>query len=99
MAAAGDTYAVGPTSLTNNSTLDLKPTGTEGIVVTTLSCPEGSAWELYFRDGTNTIKVDHDAAVGRDNLSKHATASIYYQLKNVSGATAFFGADGLYTHA
>ena len=95
--AAGDAVIVGLTSETNNSSLTIQPGASIEWVIHNIHVPEGSAWELYRTDGTNPIKIDHDAAVGRYNLQLHATNAQYYTLKNVSGATIFVAADGMVT--
>lgn len=97
--AAGDTYLVGLTQETNGSSLTIQPSGTIEAVVHNIYVPEGSAWELYRTDGSNPIKIDHDAATGRYNLQIHVTNAQYLTLKNVSGATIYMGVDGIITHA
>lgn len=95
--ARGDAYVVGLTQETNNSSLTIQPSAGVEVVIHNIYVPEGSAWELYRTDGSNPIKIDHDAAVGRYNLQLHATNSQYYTLKNVSGATIYMGVDGMVT--
>ena len=95
--AAGDAYIVGLTSTANNASLTIQPGASVEVVVHNLHIPEGSAWELYRTDGTNPIKIDHDAATGRYNLQLHATNAQYYTLKNVSGSTIYLAVDGMIT--
>jgi len=94
--AAGDAYAVQSAAVANNSFLDLLPASGE-LVVHNVYSPEGAAYELYWYDGTNSIKFDHDAAVGRANVQFHCTVTKYVRVKNVSGAAQNLGADGMYT--
>jgi len=96
--AAGDAYIVAPATVTNGSFMDLQPASTAEAVVHNIYAPEGSAYELYYFDGTDTIKFDHDAAVGRNNVQYHVTNGSYVRIKNVSGSSAIFAADGMYTH-
>lgn len=84
-------------SVAINGFLDLQPASTTEIVVHNVYSPEGAAYELYWYDGTNSIKFDHDAAVGRANVQYHCTNTKYVRVKNVSAATANLGADGMYT--
>jgi len=95
--AKGDAVIVGLTSTANNSSLTIQPGASVEWVIHNLHTPEGSAWELYRTDGSNPIKIDHDAATGRYNLILHATNAQYYTLKNVSGSTVYLAADGMVT--
>jgi hypothetical protein len=97
--AVGDTYSVGLTQETNNSSLTIQPAGTVEAVVHNIYVPAGSAWELYRTDGTNPIKIDSDAVTGRYNLQIHVTNTQYLTLKNVSGSTIYMAVDGMITHA
>ena len=97
--AVGDAYVVSPATVTNGSFMDLQPASTAEAVVHNIYVPEGTAYELYYYDGADTIKFDHDAAVGRNNVQYHVTNAVYVRIKNTSGASAIFAADGMYTHA
>jgi hypothetical protein len=94
--AAGDAYLKDPTSITNNSFLELQPAGGTEIVLHTIYY--AGAVELYFYDGTDTIKFDTDGAAGvRRNLNHHCSNTVWVRVKNVSGSTMMIGADGMYT--
>lgn len=97
--AAGDAVVALSASLANNSFLDLQPSGTVEWVIHNIYTPEGAAYELYWYDGTNSLKIDHDAAVGRYNLQIHTTNAKYLRIKNVSGSSQNVGYDGIVTHA
>jgi len=94
--AAGDAYVVVPTSLASNGFLDLQPAGATEISIHTIYY--AGAMELYWYDGTNSIKFDSDGVAGcRRNLTHKCTNAVRIRVKNVSGGTAFFAADGMYT--
>lgn len=94
--ARGDAYIVGLTQETNGSSLTIQPGSGVEVVIHNIDFPEGSAWELYRTDGSNSILIASgiSAAV---NLQYHATNAQYYTLKNVSGATVYCGVTGMVT--
>lgn len=83
-------------SIANNAFLDIKPaSGVEWVIHNVLY---NGAMELYKTDGTNSIKVDSDTtAGGRIGVYLHCTNAVWYQIKNVSGATAILSYDGVQT--
>ena len=95
--AAGDAYVVLSATVTNGSFVDLQPSAGTEVVVHNIYMPEGAAYELYWYDGTNTLKIDHDAAVGRTNMQFHCTNGKWIRIKNTSGASQNIGADGMFT--
>ena len=97
--AAGDAYAVAPTSTATGSFLDLQPGGSVEVVVHNVYVPTGTAYELYWYDGTNSILFLSMPAGGAAlNLQCHCVGTTkYVRIKNVSGATAYLGADGMTT--
>ena len=97
--AVNDVYVVAPATVTNGSFMELQPSGTIEAVVTNIYSPEGTAYELYYYDGTDTIKFDHDAATGRTNVSYKVSNAVWVRIKNVSGSSAIFAADGYISHA
>lgn len=84
-------------SVANNAVLDIKPaSGSEWVVHNILY---GASMELYKTDGTNSIKVDSDTtAGGRIGIYLHCTNTVWYQIKNVSGANAILSYDGVQTN-
>ena len=95
--AAGDAVVQLSASVANNSFLDLQPGAGVEWVIHNIYTVEGAAYELYWYDGTNSLKIDHDAAVGRYNLQLHCTNAKYVRIKNVSGVANHLGADGMVT--
>jgi hypothetical protein len=96
--AVGDAYIKAPESIANAAHLDLQPGAGVEIVVHNIYVPVGSAVELYYFDGTDTIKFDEDPVDGsRYNQQFHCTNSVYVRVKNVSGAALILGADGMVT--
>ena len=94
--AAGDAYIVSPVTETYTSFQDLQPGAGFEVVVHNISIPEGTAAELYQFDGTDTILVSSFNS-SLWNMQLHCTNSVYYRVKNVSGASRIYGADGMTT--
>lgn len=85
--AAGDVVTIAPTTLTQNSVLDIKPTaGVEwDIQNITFEIPTNGQVALIKTDGTTTIQCDSDSSNGgRFNLMLRCTNSVWYQIKNTS---------------
>lgn len=58
----------------------------------------GGDVEIYFYDGTNSIKIDSDTANGaRLGCVFNCTNSKYIRLKNTSAGAAYYGYDGVIT--
>jgi hypothetical protein len=94
--AAGDAYVKEPATVTDTSFMDLQPSAGVEVVVHNISIPEGTAHELYMYDGTDSILVmSFNSALL--NMQLHCTNSVYYRVKNVSGASRIAGADGMTT--
>lgn len=94
--AQGDKVTVVPTNVANNGFLDIRPTSGQEWTIHNLEY--SGAVELYKTDGTNSIKVDSDTTGGgRIGVYLHSTNGVYWQLKNVSGASAFLSYDGVQT--
>lgn len=94
--AAGDAYIVSPVSTADTAFLDLQPSAGVEVVVHNISVPEGTKVEIYQYDGTDSIKVSTSYG-SLWNMQLHCTNSVYYRVKNVSGAAAILGADGMTT--
>lgn len=94
--AAGDAYIVSPVTVTDTSFLDLQPGASVEVVIHNITIPAGTAAELYHYDGTDSILV-MAFTTSLMNLQLHATNSVYYRVKNVSGASRIYGADGMTT--
>jgi len=94
--AAGDAYIVSPVSTADAAHLDLQPSAGVEVVVHNIYIPEGTPVELYYYDGTDTIK--HLTAFSSlYNVQFHCTNGTYIRVKNVSGAAAILAADGMTT--
>ena len=94
--AAGDAYIVSPVTVTDTSFLELQPGAGVEVVIHNITIPEGTAAELYHYDGTDTILVTAFTSA-LFNLQLHATNGTWYRVKNVSGASRIYGADGMTT--
>jgi hypothetical protein len=94
--AAGDAYIVSPVTVTDTSFLNLQPGAGAEVVIHNITIPEGWAAELYHYNGTDSILVMSFIS-SLFNLQLHATNSVYYRVKNVSGASRIYGADGMTT--
>jgi hypothetical protein len=93
-----DAVAVLSAGVTNGSFVEVQPSGTVQWVIHNIY-GEG-AFELYWYDGTNSIKIDTEAAVPwLANLELHVTNSVWVRIKNTSGSTFDFGYDGIVSHA
>jgi hypothetical protein len=96
--AAGDAYIKTPTSTASGSFLDLQPSGSVEVVVHDIYVATGSAYEVYYSDGTNNILyLSMPAGGGALNLQAHCTNSVYVRVKNTSGSTIFMAASGMTT--
>lgn len=84
------------TSTANNGTLTAQPSaGVEWVIHNVYY---GGAMELYVTNGTDSIKVDSDTAIGgRLGVVFHVNNTRYLQVKNVSGSTTVLGYDGIQT--
>jgi len=94
--AAGDAYIVSPATVTDTNHMDLQPSAGVEVVVHNINIPAGTAAELYQYDGADTILV-MSMTTSLQNMQLHCTNSVYYRVKNVSGASRIYGADGMTT--
>jgi hypothetical protein len=94
--AAGDAYIVSPATVTDTNHMDLQPSAGVEVVVHNINIPAGTVAELYHYDGTDTILV-MSFNTSLQNMQLHCTNSVYYRVKNVSGASRIYGADGMTT--
>jgi len=93
--AAGDVVS-NIASTAASAFLDMQPASGVEWVIHNISY-EGDI-ELYFYDGTNSIKVDSDLGAGsmrREAL--HCTNSKYYRVKNIAATAKLLGYDGVQT--
>jgi hypothetical protein len=96
--AAGDAYIVAPTSKTTGSFLDLQPSAGVEVVIHDIYVATGSAYEVYYSDGSNNILyLAMPAGGGALNLQAHCTNSYYVRVKNTSGSTIYMAASGMTT--
>lgn len=94
--AAGDAVVGLSAGVTNGSFVEVQPSAGVEWVIHNVYC-EG-AFELYWYDGTNTIKIATEAAVPwYANLQVHVTNGKWLRIKNTSGSTLDFGYDGMVT--
>lgn len=94
--AAGDAYIVAPASISDAAFMDLQPGSGVEVVVHNIYVPEGTAVEVYYYDGTDTIK-HWSGVTSLYNLQFHCTNAVYIRVKNVSGSAAILAADGMTT--
>jgi hypothetical protein len=67
-------------------------------VVHDIYVPTGSAYEVYYSDGSNNILyLAMPAGGGALNLQAHCTNSYYVRVKNTSGSTIYMAASGMTT--
>ena len=97
--AQGSAYQVGPTSVNNNNYLDLKPSvAGQEVSIHNIYVPTNTNYELYWYDESNQILFDSDN-LGKEFVNFTCTQTRYIRIKNISGAAAYFGADGIFTRA
>ena len=94
--ARGDAYVLPPTSTANNAFLAFQPGSGEEIVLHNIYVPAGTAVEIYWYDGTNSILID-TASESWVGMQFHCTNTRYVRAKNVSGSTAHLAGDGMYS--
>lgn len=74
--------------------LDVRPSSGEEWVIHNFTADVGTNIEIYQSNGVSEIKVDeHNASIV--DVHFHASTTLYYRIKNVSGATANLGYDGV----
>lgn len=96
--ARGDAYIKAPTSTASGSFLDLQPSAGVEVVVHNVYVAAGSAYEVYYSDGTNNILALSMPAGGAAlNLQMHCSNTYYVRVKNTSGSTIYLAADGMTT--
>jgi hypothetical protein len=96
--AAGDAYIKAPTSTASGSFLDLQPGSSVEVVIHDIYVATGSAYEVYYSDGTNNILyLAMPAGGGALNLQAHCSNSYYVRVKNTSGSTIYMAASGMTT--
>ena len=82
------------TSIATGSYLTIRPpSGVEWIIHNILVADTADV-ELYISDGTNEERVLSTTG-GFLDYHFHATNSIYYKVKNISGTTEYIGYDGI----
>lgn len=96
--AAGDAYIKAPTSTATTAFLDLQPGASVEVVIHNIYVATGSAYEVYYSDGTNNILALSMPAGGAAlNLQMHCSNTYYVRVKNTSGSTIYLSADGMTT--
>jgi len=96
MSAVGDIVSAYSNDVAADGTLDIKPAGTEEWVIHNIYC--GDDAEIYWEDGTNTVKVHSITGAGWiTGIFVHVNATYYMSIKNVSGGAADLGYDGVIT--
>lgn len=93
--AKGDVFSGGPTAVASGGFLDIQPSaGTEAVVH---NIYHENDVELYFSDGTYSLKFDSDPGAGvYAKYAFHVTNSRYIRVKNTAAATAYIAFDGIY---
>lgn len=93
--AVGDVYS-GIQSVAAGDFLTIQPPAGTEVVITNIYY-EGPV-EVYFTDGTNSIKVDSDLTGGSmQGRCFHITNALYLKVKNTDTAAKFIGFDGVIT--
>lgn len=79
------------------SYLDIQPSGTATWGIQNFYIPDGVLCEVYRTDGTNEILLYKGSTTLQLPQPFHATNSIYFRIKNVSGSSSYLGFDGRIT--
>lgn len=81
-------------SVATGSYLDIQPGAGVEWIIHNILVSSTAGIELYISDGTNEELVLSSTG-GLLDYHFHATNSIYYRVKNVSGSTEYIGYDGI----
>lgn len=93
--AAGD-VVIAHTSVANAASLTAQPLSGDEWIIHNIYAPTTAAIEVYRTDGTNAeLVMESTGSIYGFNL--HATNSVYFTVKNVSGAVEYLGYDGMKT--
>jgi len=93
--AVGDVVS-GIASVANLVYMDIQPS--VGVEIVIHNIMHESDVELYIFDGTNNLKFDSEVGMGAwCGFFFHATNTIYYRVKNVSGVVQLIAYDGIQT--
>lgn len=82
--------------MANAAHMDLQPGSSVEVVIHNIYVPEGTAIEVYYYDGSDTI-LHMSTYTSLYNLQFHCTNGVYIRVKNVSGSSAIMAADGMTT--
>ena len=94
--AIGDIYSTGPTSITNQSFLDFRPSANQEFTLHNIH--SGGAFEIHYTDGTNFIIVCTSAVSNTvSGLFFECNNTYWYRIKNTSGSNQFVGGTGRYS--
>jgi hypothetical protein len=94
--AAGDAFSAGPTSTAAAGFLDVRPASGAEAIITNIFY-EG-LMELYWSNGTSSIKIDWDTSGGsQQGRNFHITNTNYLRIKNTDSTAKILGAIGTYT--
>lgn len=91
--SVGDIFATHG-SVTNGGYMTIQPSGTTEWGIQNIYIPYGVECELYRTDGTNEILLYKLTDTIQFTQPLNSTLSIYFRVKNVSGASAYMGYDG-----
>lgn len=92
--AAGDVFSCVPTSVAAGASLTIQPGA--GVEASIHNLYYAGAVEMYYTDGTNSIKFDSDATAGaRLGAIFHVTNTKYLQVKNVTAGAILIAYDGI----
>lgn len=81
-------------SVATGSYIDIQPDAGDEWIIHNILVSDSAAIELYYTDGTNEERVLATTG-GFLDYHFHVTNSVYYRVKNVSGATEYIGYDGI----
>lgn len=94
--AKGDVTSEISVAVADDAYLDMQPSAGTEWVIHNINVEDAA--ELYFYDGTNSIKSDIRAGYGGwHGYVFHCTNTHWYRVKNVCGAAKNIGYDGVVT--
>jgi len=94
--AVGDTFS-GLQSIANGAYLDIRPIGTQEVVIHNIYHADDVSLEFY--DGTNSIVFATAVGAGiYAYYAFHITNTRRIRVQNTSGGVALIGYDGIETH-
>lgn len=84
------------TNIANGAIMNIATTAPEEGVIHNIFTADGSKWELYITQASNTCLIGtYYTSLRGEVLRVKDTANVYYDVKNVSGAPLLVGYSGV----